>query len=166
MSVRSVFLCRAVIQSATPADRTSHRSFVGRPCRRVRACVPCACVRARACACVCVRVRACACVCACVCARVCVCVGEVSKSRVCVCACACVLCAQIPNPRAGGGDRWTRRWVCLPTQPRECSLAPLQQQPGCECISLDRARHLAKTRSSGFGMKEAPEGCIHATSHE
>ena len=26
-------------------------------------------------------------------------------------------------------------------------------------------RHLAKTRS-GFGMKEAPEVCIHATSHE
>ena len=65
--------------------------------------------------------------------RVCV------RARVCVCACACVLCAQIPNPQAGGGDRWTRRWVCLPTQPRACSLAPLQQQPGCECISLDRA---------------------------
>ena len=122
VSVRSVFPCRAVIQSATPADRTSHRSFVGRPCGRVRACVPCACVRAcacllvrvRACACVCVRVRVgvCACarvcvwggeftkslVCVCACARVCVCVGEFTKSLVCVCACACVLLRSDPEP--------------------------------------------------------------------
>ena len=39
MSVRSVFPRHAVIQSATPADRTSRRSFVGRPRARVRACV-------------------------------------------------------------------------------------------------------------------------------
>ena len=36
---------------------------------------------------------------------VCVCAREFTKSLVCVCACACVLCAQIPNPQAGGGDR-------------------------------------------------------------
>ena len=82
--------------------------------------VRCLCVSARVhqiLVCVYVRVRACVCVCV-------WCVGEFTKSFVCVCACACVLCAQIPNPRAGGGDRWTRRWVYLPTQPRECSLAP------------------------------------------
>ena len=129
---RSSVRARASVRACGRAWRLS----VVRASACVRACV---CMRVRACACVCVRVRACACVCACVCARVCACVGEVTKSLVCVWACACVLCAQIPNPRAGGGDRWTRRWVCLPTQPRECSLAPLQQQPGCECISLDRA---------------------------
>ena len=79
MSVRSVFPPRAVFQSATPADRTSHRSFVGRPCGRVRACVrACVCVRACACLCVrvCVRVRACAHACV----RVCVCVWARSLS--------------------------------------------------------------------------------------
>ena len=46
MSVRSVFPPRAVFQSASPADRTSHRSFVGRPCAgwvRFQATASCAC---------------------------------------------------------------------------------------------------------------------------
>ena len=46
MSVRSVFPPRAVFQSATPADRTSYRSFVGRPCAGwagLRATASCAC---------------------------------------------------------------------------------------------------------------------------
>ena len=79
-------------------------------------------------------------VCVCVCVGVC----EFTKSLVCVCACACVRCVctfalrSRTRERAAAIDE-TCRWVCLPTQPRECSLAPLQQQPGCECISLDRA---------------------------
>ena len=82
------------------------------------------------------------------CVRVCVCVWvgvcEFTKSLVCACACACVRCVcafalrSRTRERAAAIDE-TYRWVCLPTQPRECSLAPLQQQPGCECISLDRA---------------------------
>ena len=45
MSVRSVFPSRAMIQSATPADRTSRRSssvVLAHACERARACV---CVR-------------------------------------------------------------------------------------------------------------------------
>ena len=60
MSVRSVFRRRAVIQSATPADRTSRRSS-----SRARACV----VRVAR-TCVCVRVRACVRTCVRACARV------------------------------------------------------------------------------------------------
>ena len=67
------------------------------------------------------RLRVCVCVCVCVCVGMC----EFTKSLVCVCACgvcvgvcassrnpssACArvrvyVCAQTPNPRAGGGDR-------------------------------------------------------------
>ena len=81
------------------------------------------------------RLRVCACVCVCV--GGCVRVHEIPRLRVCVCVCTFALRSRT-RERAAAIDE-TCRWVCLPTQPRECSLAPLQQQPGCECISLDRA---------------------------
>ena len=75
-----------------------------------------------------------------------------ARVRVCVCVCAISLspssaCVRVNvqfalrsrTPEQAAAIDETRRWVCLPTQPRECSLAPLQHQPGCECISLDRA---------------------------
>ena len=102
------------------------------------------------------RLRVCVCVCVCVCVWVCassrnpssacarvVCVWgcvrvhEIPRLRVRVCVCTFALRSRT-RERAAAIDE-TCRWVCLPTQPRECSLAPLQQQPGCECISLDRA---------------------------
>ena len=70
-----------------PVSHAGASFVVGRPCVRGAS--------ARACVLAWQGVRA----------RVCVCAREFTKSLVCVCACACVLCAQIPNPRAGGGDR-------------------------------------------------------------
>ena len=123
----------------------------GAVCAHARCCSACVHAHVRVC------VRACACVCAC--ARACVCAYVRACVRTCVCACVRAVWVASLSPssacvrvrvyfalksrtreRAAAIDE-TRRWVCLSTQPRESSLAPLplQQQPGCECISLDRA---------------------------
>ena len=79
-------------------------------------------------------VYVCVCVCVCVCVRVCV------YARVCVCVRVRVYFALRSRTRGraaaidGRADGFASQ-----LNPRECSLAPLQQQPGCECISLDRA---------------------------